>query len=340
MAVVSEEERSTIDPVELRRTFGTFVTGVTVVTTRDEDGLPRGMTANSFTSVSLDPPLLLVCIGKAASSFSAFSSAESFAVNVLHDRQREAASVFASKSASKFDTIAHSVVHTGAPVLSDSLTWFDCTVHDRIDAGDHVILIGQVRAFGTSPAAPLGFCRGRYVCVEDPIPPGWTPSHRMIIGYLVEHEGQILLRSDGAGGWDLPTAIRRKPGDTLSLEGSGGVARLTDDAFLYSVFDVADQQPGYVVYRGALAGRIAGAPGEPGLPPSLRFFPPEELPWDSVPVRQVRAMLRRYLRERAESRFGIYADSSDGGRVAMIDGAPRPWRTLNGAVADHEIAEG
>jgi flavin reductase (DIM6/NTAB) family NADH-FMN oxidoreductase RutF len=337
MAVAKEEELSTIDPVELRRTFGTFVTGITVVTTLDRDGQPRGMTANSFTSVSLDPPLLLVCIGKAASSFPAFSAAGSFAVNVLHDRQKEVAGIFASKSVSKFDTVAHTVVHTGAPVLSDCLTWFDCTVHERIEAGDHLILIGRVRAFGTSPAAPLGFCRGRYVCVEDPMPPGWTPSYRMIIGYLVEHEGRILLRDDGAGGWELPTATRRKPGGTLSLEGSGVAAPLTDDAFLYSVFDVADQKPGYVVYRGALAGR----PGEtPDLSPMLKFFAPEELPWDSIPVRQIRSMLRRYLHERAESRFGIYADSSDGGRVAMIDGALRPWRTLNGAVADHEIAEG
>jgi len=337
MKVTKEEERSTIDPVELRRTFGTFVTGITVVTTRDQDGQPRGMTANSFTSVSLEPPLLLVCIGKTASSFPAFSSSESFAVNVLHDRQQDVANLFASKSVSKFDTIAHTAVHTGAPVLSDSLTWFDCTVHDRVEAGDHVILIGRVRAFGTTPAAPLGFCRGRYVCVEDPMPPGWTPSHRMIIGYLVEHEGRILLRNDGAGGWELPTATRRKPGDTLSLEGSGVVATLTDNAFLYSVFDVADQQPGYVVYRGALAGWSGEVPD---LSPSFGFFAPEELPWDSIPVRQIRAMLRRYLQERADARFGIYVDSSDGGRVAMIDGAPRPWRAMNGAVADHEIAEG
>ncbi|MBZ9810302.1 MULTISPECIES: flavin reductase [unclassified Mesorhizobium] len=332
-----EKELSTIDPVELRRTFGTFVTGITVVTTRDEDGSPRGMTANSFTSVSLEPPLLLVCIGKSASSFPAFNTAEGFAVNVLHDRQKEVASLFASKSLSKFETIAHTTVHTGSPVLTDSLTWFDCTVHDRIEAGDHVILIGRVRAFGTSPAAPLGFCRGRYVCVEDPMPPGWTPSHRMIIGYLVEHDGRILLRDDGAGGWELPTATHRKPGDMLSFEGGGVVAPLTSDAFLYSVFDVADQQPGYVVYRGALA----GPPGEmPDLSPSLRFFAHEELPWDSIPIRQIRATLRRYLHERADSRFGIYVDSSDGGRVAMIDGPPRPWRSLNGLAGDRETAKG
>jgi flavin reductase (DIM6/NTAB) family NADH-FMN oxidoreductase RutF len=337
MLPVSEKEQSTIDPVELRRAFGTFVTGVTVVTTRDEDGLPRGMTANSFTSVSLDPPLLLVCIGKAASSFPAFNSSDSFAVNVLHDRQKDVASVFASKSVSKFEAVSHDAIHTGAPVLSDSLTWFDCTVHSRVDAGDHVILIGRVRAFGTSPAAPLGFCRGRFASVEDPMPPGWTPSRRMVIGYLVEHEGRILLRSDGAGGWGLPTANRRKAGDIVSLDENGAVALLSDDAFLYSVFDVADQEPGYVVYRSILSGQDGAVPE---LSPSLKFFAPDELPWAHIPVRQIRAMLRRYLHERSEARFGIYADSSDGGRVAMIDGAPRPWRTLNGLAVDHETADG
>jgi flavin reductase (DIM6/NTAB) family NADH-FMN oxidoreductase RutF len=337
MLAVNEKEQSMIDPVELRRAFGTFVTGVTVVTTRDEDGLPRGMTANSFTSVSLDPPLLLVCIGKTASSFPAFHSTDSFAVNVLHDRQKDVASVFASKSASKFEAVSHDAIHTGAPVLSDSLTWFDCTVHDRVDAGDHVILIGRVHAFGTSPAAPLGFCRGRFASVEDPMPPDWTPSHRMMIGYLVEHEGRVLLRSDGAGGWGLPTASRRKAGRVVSLDENGTVALLSDDAFLYSVFDVADQEPGYVVYRSVLSGQPSTVPE---LSPALKFFAPDELPWEHIPVRQIRAMLRRYLRERSEARFGIYVDSSAGGHVAMIDGSPRPWRMLNGMAVDYETSEG
>lgn len=336
MLAVSEKEQSTIDPVELRRAFGTFVTGVTVVTTRDRDGAPRGMTANSFTSVSLDPPLLLVCIGKTASSFPAFDAGDSFAVNILHEHQKEVASLFASKLVSKFDAVVYDTVHTGAPVLSDSLSWFDCTVHDRVEAGDHVILVGRVRAFGTSPAAPLGFCRVRYVSVEDPMPPGWTPSHRMMIGYLVEHEGRILLRNDGSGGWGLPAASRRKAGDVVSLDEQGTVALRADGAFLYSVFDVADQEPGYVVYRSVLSDQGGKTPE---LPSSLKFFAPDELPWERIPVRQIRAMLRRYLHERREARFGIYVDSSDGGRVAMIDGPPRHWRMLEGMAFDQENAK-
>jgi flavin reductase (DIM6/NTAB) family NADH-FMN oxidoreductase RutF len=98
--------QNAVDPVALRRALGTFVTGVTVITTRDADGTPRGMTANSFTSVSLDPPLLLVCVGKGAHSFAAFNASSSFAVNLLHEGQTDVSNLFASKAANKFDTSA------------------------------------------------------------------------------------------------------------------------------------------------------------------------------------------------------------------------------------------
>jgi flavin reductase (DIM6/NTAB) family NADH-FMN oxidoreductase RutF len=169
---------SEIDPLALRRAFGTFLTGVTVVTTRDAEGRPRGMTANSFTSVSLDPPLLLVCVGKSAASFAAFQGSDHFAVNLLSASQTDVSGLFASKSADKFAAVDHGPCHTGAPVLSDCLSWFDCTVHDRVDAGDHTILIGRVQAFGThaSAAAPLGFCRGKYEWLALPQHPANTAS--------------------------------------------------------------------------------------------------------------------------------------------------------------------
>ncbi len=90
-----ESGRTNIDPLALRRAFGTFVTGVTVITTIDADGRPRGMTANSFASVSLDPPLLLVCVGKSASSYPAFVGTDRFAVNLLRDTQTDVSNLFA-----------------------------------------------------------------------------------------------------------------------------------------------------------------------------------------------------------------------------------------------------
>ena len=323
MLAAVEKTTNSIDPVALRRAVGTFVTGVTVITTRDADGTPRGMTANSFTSVSLDPPLLLVCVGKSAHSFRAFNSSGSFAVNLLHAGQTDISNLFASKAANKFDTVSHDRFHTGAPILTDCLTWFDCTVHNRIDAGDHLVLIGEVRAFGTSPSAPLAFCRGRYANVKDPLPPGWLESHGMVVGYLIEADGHLLLRQNGEGGWMLPSAKRRIADNVLKLDGGEPLALVPDDTFLYSVFDVTDGDPGCLIYRARLAQDSASVT----LSAGLSFFPIGQLPYDEIPTREISSMLRRYARESASKRFGIYMDPNDGGRLAMV-GDAQPWANL------------
>src|SRR5690348_18311076 len=103
---LSGDVMAAIDPLELRRAFGTFMTGVTVITTHGADGSPRGFTANSFTSVSLDPPLLLVCIGKGAASLDTFLHADGFAVSILAEAQKEASGIFASKRPDKFAAVA------------------------------------------------------------------------------------------------------------------------------------------------------------------------------------------------------------------------------------------
>jgi flavin reductase (DIM6/NTAB) family NADH-FMN oxidoreductase RutF len=315
MASPSSDDHPPIDPLALRGAFGTFLTGVTVITTRDEDGVPRGMTANSFTSVSLDPPLLLICVGKSATSFPAFAACPSFAVNILHHRQITLSAAFASKAKDKFENVAHDTVHTGAPILRDCLTWFDCSVHQRLEVGDHVVLIGRIQAFGTSPAAPLGFCRGRYAEVKDPLPPEWSPSRDMIVGYIIEADGRILLRATGEGKWSLPIATGRQKTTLLDLNDANAVALLPDATFLYSIFDVSEGVPGYIIYRGRLA---ASGEAADDLAPGLRFFPIDDLPFDAIGERDIVAMLRRYVHERSQNQFGIYMDAIDGGRVAMI----------------------
>ncbi|MGV1795232.1 flavin reductase [Rhizobium sp. A37_96] len=316
---VSSVAKVEINPVELRRTLGTFVTGVTVVTTIDQDGLPRGMTANSFTSVSLSPPLLLVCVNKAASSYEAFIRSNSFAINILHEGQVDVSNLFASKSPEKFQAIDFDSVHTGAPVLTDSLSWFDCKTFNRVDAGDHVVLIGEVLAFGASPAAPLAFCRGNYARIEQPMPSGWLPSSNMVVGYIVEWEGGILLHEDADGSLRLPTVKRRKPDRGLELSGGDELKVIAETTFLYSVFDVAEHGSGHLIFRASLA----TAPSPSSLPQRLVFYPADDLPFDKVQSNDVRAVLRRYQRERSDQRFGIYMDAGLGGRVAMLD-TPAP----------------
>ena len=159
---MSEPAVTTSDIRELRRTLGCFATGVTVVTTLDAAGQPRGMTANSFTSVSLDPALILVCVAKSAPILAAFETGEGFAVNILEETQRDLSTRFATPSADKFAGVTWQPRITGAPVLNDVLAYLDCRLHQRIDAGDHVILIGAIADYGRSDASPLLFCRGSY----------------------------------------------------------------------------------------------------------------------------------------------------------------------------------
>jgi len=152
---------------EFRRALGRFATGVTVVTTREADGTPGGATANSFTSVSLDPMLVLVCIGTASKSLSTIRRSKFFAVNVLGAEQQSQAASFASKRADKFAAIGWTTGRTGALILSDCLAWFDGRVHEIVPAGDHEIVIGAVDAFDRRDGAPLAFHDGRYARIDD-----------------------------------------------------------------------------------------------------------------------------------------------------------------------------
>ena len=101
----------------------------------------------------------------------------------------------------------------------------------------------------------------------------------------------------------------------LDLNGAKTVALLPDATFLYSIFDVSDGAPGYIIYRGRLA---ASGEAADDLAPGLRFFPIDDLPFDAIGERDIVAMLRRYVHERSQNQFGIYMDAIDGGRVAMI----------------------
>lgn len=151
------------DPRELRQVLGCFVTGVTVVTMLEQGGALRGFTANSFTSVSLDPPLVLVCLGRGAASHDAFAAGRGFAVNILSDGQQHLSARFASKSADKFAGLDWREGRGGGILLDGSLAWLDCRLERVIPAGDHSILLGEVLHFGRNDLQPLAWCRGRYL---------------------------------------------------------------------------------------------------------------------------------------------------------------------------------
>ncbi len=159
----TREYRSGSDPRTLRDALGCFATGVTVVTCVDDSGNPVGLTANSFTSLSLDPPLLLVCVAKGTASAVPLTLAGHFAVNVLQTHQQPASITFSTRGEDRFGQTEWSVGEHGAPVLLDSLSVFECRRHAVHEGGDHLILVGEVVKASFEPGLdPLLYFRGSY----------------------------------------------------------------------------------------------------------------------------------------------------------------------------------
>lgn len=151
-----------LDAAEYRRVLGHFVTGVTVVTTRDAAGNPAGLTANAFASVSVEPPLVLVCVDRTSETHGLIAATGSFAVNILAADQERIARRFAEDRERRFDGIAWREEETGAPVLDGVLAWIDCRVHAEADGGDHTIFIGAIAAADALEGAPLVFYRSGF----------------------------------------------------------------------------------------------------------------------------------------------------------------------------------
>lgn len=160
---LAHEFRAGSDARTLRDAMGCFATGITIVTALTSDGTPIGLTANSFTSVSLDPPLLLVCIANQAGSASALRQVTHFGVNVLQTSQQQASNRFAGKGEDRFAATPWSPGEAGVPLLDGSLVSFECRSHALHDGGDHFILVGEVTRAQFEPRRdPLLYFRGKY----------------------------------------------------------------------------------------------------------------------------------------------------------------------------------
>jgi flavin reductase (DIM6/NTAB) family NADH-FMN oxidoreductase RutF len=152
-----------VDSAEFKRILGHWVTGVSVVTCMPEGEMAFGMTASAFCSVSLRPPLVLVCVEKDADSHGAIARADHFAINVLTKDQERFARRFAeSDLTQKFTGIAFHVEATGSPILDDALAWLDCRVWNTYEAGDHTIYVGEVLAGDARDMSPLLYYRSGY----------------------------------------------------------------------------------------------------------------------------------------------------------------------------------
>lgn len=150
----------------LRQVLGRFVTGVTVITTSSEDGSPIGLTANSFNSLSLDPPLVLWSLGAKQGSSQAFRQCSRFAINILAESQVELSRRFSRPAENRFEGVSYSSERFGVPLINDCLAWLVCEHYQQHELGDHILFIGRVTALGEAEQRPLAYHAGAYTRVD------------------------------------------------------------------------------------------------------------------------------------------------------------------------------
>ncbi len=292
----------------LRTAFGTYMTGVTVVTARNEAGVPVGFTANSFSSVSLSPPLLLVCPANTLSCMPVFAGCSHFAVNVLAEHQRQLANTFASRSDDRFAGIDYTDDASGCPVFSEVAAHFSCAAVQRVSAGDHTILIGEVLGFSSNSRAGLGYSRNGYFSLQlERMAAGDQPSTgRHFGGVIVERDAEILVCDQDelklpqvacdSGQAPLP-ALQEALSDS-GLELNFGP--------VYSVFQTTGGER-YSFYRATSTSEQA--------PNGYRWLPLSSLHSEELSSPAVTTMMMRYVQERGSGNFKLYVGDEFAGDV-------------------------
>ena len=294
---------------ELRDAFGSFMTGVTVVTTCKDDGTPLGFTANSFASVSLDPALLLVSIAKTSSNYHNFADASHFAINILAEEQKDVSNTFARPSDDRFAHLAWTKSEYRNPLIDGVSAWFDCTTYQVVDAGDHAILIGKVENFTSAGFAGLGYYRGAY----------FTPaksstdvisSMKVMMMALIGHENKILLEQTADHKWALPHLMVEKDGAEKALEKIFATYQPeASPSFIYSVYDDITTQQQYIAFlcNTPVANAHRG-----------QFVDLNDLEKLTFVDSALQSMLMRYRKENYLKTYGVYYGNHTSGTVRQI----------------------
>jgi flavin reductase (DIM6/NTAB) family NADH-FMN oxidoreductase RutF len=153
---------------DFKKVMGSFAAGVTVVTTVDTEGKPWGLTATAFTSLSMDPPLCLVCIDKRSGSHKAVADSKKFAVNLLRHSQETISNKFASRADDKYEGVEHTLgAETGCPLLAGALAKMECKLVNVFEGGDHSIFVGELCSVEVGEGAPLVYWRGGYRILHE-----------------------------------------------------------------------------------------------------------------------------------------------------------------------------
>ena len=298
-----------LDPRALRDAFGTFLTGVTVVTSHDAEGAPIGFTANSFSSVSLDPPLVLVCLANTSRNYDALTQASGFAVNILAEDQKDISNTFARPSDDRFAAVDWQKGPQGAPILSGVSAWFDCSMHKTVEAGDHVILIGKVEGFDTSTAPGLGYARGAYVTPAAEAE-ALAQGANLVVSALIERAGEVLLVDDGNGGLTLPQKPVGRAGASAALTELIAASGLeADPGFIYSVFEDAAREHQHISFLCQAAD---------GAPKQGCFTPLSASTMMEVTDPALRIMLERFASESRMGNYGVFYGNQISGDVRKI----------------------
>ncbi len=294
-----------LDPNALRSAFSRFMTGVTVVTTRTPEGEEVGFTANSFTSVSLNPPLLLVCPGNHLSSFDVFCRAKIFGVSVLAEGQEDVSNLFAASKEDRFAQCKWSAPHGGIPLITGRAAGFVCDRHAAVPMGDHVILIGQVVHFDQADRPGLGYGPDGYFSQgkeRQAQAPGGGP---ITAGILLEQDGDIYLEADMA-----PPLIEVAPGQSplnaMQEALQAQQIEATPDV-VYAVYDDAGLGR-RIVFRGTVT----------ATPNGLQRVAIADLPGLALRDAALQSLLTRFAQEHATQSFGFYLGDQDSGDVMSM----------------------
>jgi flavin reductase (DIM6/NTAB) family NADH-FMN oxidoreductase RutF len=296
-----------IDPRALRNAFGTFMTGVTVVTAHTENDEPLGFTANSFTSVSLDPPMVLVCVANTSRNLETLVNAPGFAINILAEDQIDLSNTFAGPVEDRFATVGWRTGPNGAPILEGVTAWFDCSMHKTVDAGDHTILIGQVEDFNATATPGLGYARGAYVTPSTAVH-ALEPNANLVVSALIERNGEVLLLDDGKGGLELPEQQVTSKGVSTALDqliASTGLK--AEPGFIYSVFEDGKHQHISFMCQSA-----------EGAPSKGAFVPMTVAGFAGISDPAILSMLERFAIESPLGNFGMYYGNQHSGEVRPV----------------------
>ncbi|MCA8142733.1 flavin reductase [Burkholderia multivorans] len=309
MSQAISQEASTINTRELRDAFGAFMTGVTIVTTARDDGQPLGFTANSFSSVSLDPALLLVSIAKTSSNFQTFSTAGHFAINILAEGQTELSNRFARPSENRFADVGWHLSAHRNPLIDDVSAWFDCTTHEVIDAGDHAIIIGKVEAFHSAGYAGLGYYRGGYFTPAK-LSTEVIAGPKVVVSAIIARDDKVLMIRTAEGKWTLPAKeIGREGADKALAELFQQYQPDASASFIYSVYNNTETHYQYISF-------LCSAPDEAAA--AGEFVSLDDLDADAFQDSALASMLERYRKESQLKSYCLYFGDHSTGTVRPL----------------------